>query len=72
MSKRIIQKNYLDENPENDEATEGAIDENSNHRNGVSKVETFVNHVFDGQLCSTICCCECDYYLVVYEPFLYF
>lgn len=69
-SKGIIHTNYLDENPGDAEAAEGATDEKSNHRNGASKVATLVNRVFDGQLCSTVCCCKCDNYSVVYEPFL--
>lgn len=69
-SKGMINTNYLDENRGDDEASEGNTDEKSNHMNGVLKVATLVNRVFDGQLCSTVCCCECDYYSVVYEPFL--
>lgn len=69
-SKSMIHPNYLDENPGDDEVAEGNTDEKSNHTNGASKIATLVNRVFDGQLCSTVCCCECDYCSVVYEPFL--
>ena len=66
-SKYIIYTNYLNENPGNDEVAEGATHEKSNHRNGGYKIATLVNPVFDGQLCSTVRCCKCDNYSVVYE-----
>lgn len=32
--------------------------------------ETFVEHMFGGQLSSTVSCCECGHSSVVYEPYL--
>lgn len=47
------------------EAAEGNSDECSNQRNNA----TLVDRVFQGQLCSTICCSKCGYCSVTHEPF---
>ncbi|KAK4795071.1 hypothetical protein SAY86_013065 [Trapa natans] len=37
---------------------------------GNSKILTFVDSVFGGQISSTVCCTECGFSSTVYEPFL--
>eukprot|EP01018_Ginkgo_biloba_P037597 Gb_05130 [translate_table: standard] len=62
---------FFDENCGDGEASEGNTDYKSNQTNNtLNSVVTFVDSVFDGQLSSTVCCCECGYSSVVFEPFL--
>ncbi|XP_057841225.2 ubiquitin carboxyl-terminal hydrolase 2 isoform X2 [Cryptomeria japonica] len=50
-------------------ASKDNADENTDHLTSTPDIITLVDRVFDGQLCSTVCCCNCGHSSMVYEPF---